>query len=267
MSARWLLFWLALLLADSCQAWGGRGHRLIADLAERQLDPSTQLALQPLLRQAGASRLAELADWADQVREQADYRWTVPLHFVNFRRGYCHYEPQRYCRQGACVVAAVNRYAERLVEPGRNADERSEALKFLVHFVADLHQPLHAGWREDLGGNTHQLRFQGRGSNLHQIWDRELLASSGESYRDQLQRLAASPAVRDPLPASSVAWAEESCRLLLQPGFYPSGRQLGAEYLERFRPLAEQRLLTAAARLAGLLERRLQADSEPPRQR
>lgn len=252
---RFGLLAIAMLLGfapSPARGWSGFGHELIAELAERQLSAETRAAALSLLGDE-ADSLASVAGWADQVRDLPEYRWSVPMHFVNFPRGECRYQPLRDCAGGACVVGAVQRFRAELADTSLPREQRVQALKFLVHFVGDIHQPLHCGYAHDRGGNTYQINVDGEGSNLHRVWDHFLLASHG---RDRPAFLAALSA--EPLPEAGdfdpVSWAENSCRIVGEEGFYPKRRKLGSAYFERFAPLADARMRLAAARLAATLE-------------
>jgi hypothetical protein len=124
-------------------------------------------------------------------------------------------------------------------------------LKYLVHFVGDVHQPLHAGYQDDRGGNTYQLQAFMRGSNLHAVWDSGLIKSLGQGADQLVARLGS----KGQAPAWSPAQAaEESCRIVAMPGFY-SGRLIDGIYIEQFVPVMEKRLAVGGARLAELLNR------------
>ncbi|MGN6520523.1 MAG: S1/P1 nuclease [Dokdonella sp.] len=255
---------LTLLLALAplhAFAWGPTGHRVVAALAERELSATTRVALRPLLARSHAQALADVATWADDLRDDrrrsALWHATSKLHFVNFADGSCHYDAHRDCPGGRCAVAAIERYADVLGDRKRDIDERAEALRMLVHLVADVHQPLHAGYRRDAGGNRHQVRIDGadRGTNLHALWDTPVLGEHHGGWRKRLADLG-----RAPLPGatgSAREWAEESCRMTRDAGLYPPRHRVDAAYLARARPLAERRLRYAAARLADLLNRSL----------
>jgi nuclease S1 len=136
------------------------------------------------------------------------------------------------------------------------ARERIEALKFVVHFVGDIHQPLHAGYGFDRGGNDTQIRFNRMGSNLHALWDGLLIDTLELDPPALLQRLA-----EEPLPAagevgagSAARWAEQSCALIESQRIYPEKRFIDRAYVERTRPAAEAQMRLAAARLAAVLE-------------
>lgn len=258
-----LLPLFALLASAPAGAWGERGHRLIGTLAQDQLSPAARQQVEQLLAGEPEPSLAGVATWADAMRETAAYAWTAPLHYVHLRDRRCHFDAARDCAGGNCAVGAIQRYAQRLADRSRPLAERREALKFVVHFVADVHQPLHSGYRPDKGGNEFQvsLRQAGRrpqGTNLHAVWDYFMLAEGEESLANQVRRLqAVGPSAPQPpfTPAEAVQWAEISCALTDSAGFYPTRRgRLPEDYLQRLRPLAERRIGEAAAQLARVLE-------------
>lgn len=132
-------------------------------------------------------------------------------------------------------------------------EKRLKALKYLVHLVADVHQPLHAGYRDDKGGNAYQLQAFMRGSNLHALWDTGLIRNMDEDTGITVKRLVAKHVPRKPLSANiAAAAAEESCRIVGLDGFYPQ-RKVGMDYVGRFTPVVEQRLELAGSRLAVVL--------------
>ena len=115
--------------------------------------------------------LASISTCADDNRTPV----TAPWHYVNLPRdGTCRYEAERDCVSESCVVAAIERQAAVLASSASD-EARLSALKYVVHFVADVHQPLHAGFADDRGGNTYQLQAFGRGTNLHAVWDTALI--------------------------------------------------------------------------------------------
>lgn len=249
---------LLVLAAPPAFAWGPRGHRIVARLAEAQLTPRARAEAQRLLAVRGARHLADIANWADDLRDidPALYRKTRRLHFVNFHSRDCIYRPPRDCRNGECAVAAIDRYSAILADRGRSDAERAEALAFLVHLVGDVHQPLHADYRHDAGGNDFQVRWHGHGSNLHRIWDSAMLDSTGLSTSGYADKLLAAhaPVAAGGTPAD---WAEESCRIDRDDGVYPASHVIDQRYVDRELPIAERRLRQAGARLAELLNRDL----------
>jgi hypothetical protein len=246
------------LSAPPALAWGPRGHRIAARLAEARLTPRAWSEARKLLAERGAHHLSDVAVWADDLRDTdpALFRRTKRLHFVNFHSRDCLYDPPRDCRDGQCVVAAIGKYSAILANPRNSDAARAEALAFVVHFVADVHQPLHAGYRHDAGGNDYQVRWHGRGTNLHRVWDSLMLDSTHLSAAQYASRLRAenTPLASGGTPAE---WAEESCRIDRDGGVYPSSRFIDQAYVQRNLPMAGQRLRQAGARLAALLNRDL----------
>jgi hypothetical protein len=244
-------------------AWGAKAHRVVARLAQDQLRPQAAAAVAQLLAGEPDPTLAGVAYWADEQRElDTDLgRRTVKWHYLNFPRGSCEYVPARDCPDGNCVVGAINRQFLVLGDAARPAPERAQALKFLVHLVADAHQPLHAGAGDDAGGNRYPLQYRDEGTNLHAAWDRlvparrDLDPAAYARFLGTLPPLPADPTRQSDRPAAD--WAVESCRLVQAPGFYPAGHVLADAYLDAQLPVAERRLREAGRRLADLLNHAL----------
>jgi hypothetical protein len=156
----------ALCLPLQALSWGAEGHQVIAKLAESQLTPKAFSEVNRLLAMEPDATLASISTWADEHRNPA----TAPWHYVNFPRGDCTYVPERDCPDGKCVVGAINKQVV-ILRSNAPDDKKLLALKYVVHFVGDVHQPLHAGYGDDRGGNTYQLQAFMRGSNLHAVWD------------------------------------------------------------------------------------------------
>lgn len=251
------LFAALALSAAPAQAWGPLGHRLVGRLAAAELTPAAKAETARLLRGEPQPTLAGVANWADELRESnADLgRRTSRWHYVNLAEDDCRYVEAMDCPNGDCVIEAIRRQTTLLADRRQPDAVRAQALKFLVHLVGDAHQPLHAGYARDRGGNTVQIQLDGEGTNLHWLWDGEVTASArlGESrYLRQLQRL--------PLPAEArtgsddpATWSEAACRIVLQSGFYPDRAKIEPAYFTQWRPTAERQLRIAGHRLARLL--------------
>ena len=165
-------------------AWGTEGHQVIALIAQASLTPKARAEVERLLVQEPGATLASISTWADEHRSPA----TAPWHYVNFPRDTCTYLESRDCPDGRCVVSAIQRQME-LLRSDAPDERRLIALKYLVHLVGDVHQPLHAGYADDRGGNTYQLQALMRGTNLHALWDRWLIDSLEESPQALAARL------------------------------------------------------------------------------
>src|ERR1700731_3171785 len=151
-----LLLLLVLGLPARALAWGSEGHRIAAEIAEQYLEPAAARQVRELLAIENATTLAQVSTWADEIRPQR--RDTARRHFVDIP---VHpppgtpaaYDAVRDCPRGDCVVAAIERFAAVLRDRSAAPRRRLEALKFVVHFVADVHQPLHSADDGDRGGN------------------------------------------------------------------------------------------------------------------
>jgi len=237
---------LTALLPGIANAWSAEGHEAVAWIADAKLKPTARAAVQRLLALEPGATLASVSTWADQTRNRNTARW----HYINFPRGDCHYVEDR-CPDGQCVVAAINR-ENAVLHSSAGDQEKLIALKYLVHFVGDVHQPLHAGYADDKGGNTYQVNTLGRGGNLHGLWDFDLPRSIAQNSYELAQKSMKTPLSAAQL-GTAASWAEESCAIVSTPGFYPPHKVPDEDYYHRYAPVAQAQLLKAGLRLAALL--------------
>lgn len=243
---------IALTASFDAQAWGAEGHQIIAAIAQQNLQPAAAKEVARILAQEPGATLVSVSTWADEHRSPATAAW----HYINFPKGDCQYEPERDCPDGKCVVEAIRKQTS-ILQFDVNDEKRLNALKYLVHLVGDVHQPLHAGWGEDRGGNTYQLQAFMRGSNLHAWWDSGMIKYVEEHdgpLLPALQSRKAPPIAKDWKPETA---AGESCGIVDQNGFYP-GRLVDVGYITKYQDTLSQRLQVAGLRLAALLNRVLQ---------
>lgn len=237
-------------------AWGRDGHQLVAQVADRQLAPRARSQVEHLLALEPGATLASISTWADEHRSPSTAAW----HYVNLPRGACTYVPPRDCPDGRCVVAAIERQADLLANESNAAGIRLQALKYLVHLVADIHQPFHAGSADDKGGNLYQLQaFGGRGTNLHAVWDSGLIEHAPEGTEQFRKAVLAATPAKALASGTPATWAEESCQVVWanRAELYPTGHRLEADYATRMTPVVRDRLVRAGARLAALLNAKL----------
>jgi len=154
--------------------WGPTGHITVATIAQGLLgDHASQEVLKLLPDNDG--QLAEIANWADQVKDEPAYEWSKSLHFINTPDWKCDYIRSRDCftdeYKNFCVDTAIQNYTKRVQDSKLSFDQQNEALKFLTHFVGDIHQPLHVGFTSDEGGNTETGKFLDHSTTLHDVWD------------------------------------------------------------------------------------------------
>lgn len=246
-------------LTDSTDAmrWGGMGHRVIARVAASRLSPATRREVRRLL---GNESLAKVSTWADEVRR--DRPATAPWHYVNIPIYDSVYRPERVCRDG-CVISALEQQLKLLADRSLPRTERAEALKWVVHLVGDMHQPMHVGDRGDRGGNDTRITWDTLPGNLHGLWDTGLLLATGLDENALVTMLERRLRQRGDLVAltggSIEDWAMESHAASRDVvyGFLPPSLALDRSYLVKVRPALEDRLLRASARLTALLERAL----------
>lgn len=252
-------------------AWGAHGHRIATRIAEARLSPATRAAIRELLHEGDT--LLTVCTWADEDGHDA-VPGSAPWHYVNVPIDAERYS-DRYCRRGDCVVAKVRQFRKVLADRQRPKAERARALLFLVHFVQDVHQPLHVGDRDDRGGNDTQVQFNGRGVNLHRLWDTTII---NETSRDDREWVAAIGPLLTPenitrWTASPVeTWADESLdaarRAYRDPATptraLATGDRISRTYVDAAVPVIRLRLAQAGVRLAHELNAALDPGGGPP---
>lgn len=255
-------------------AWAELGHRLVGELAEPQLKPDAAMAVSKILEGEDDPSLSGVAYWADALRNLDPPRFEITSrwHYVKTTEGTCTVAMATDCPEDACVVGAIPDQEAILADPNAAPLQRREALKFLVHFFGDIHQPLHASDEADHGANDVKLTLRTEippeayakasyrdgvmATNLHAIWDYYLIASGKQDLAAYAKQLAAmGPVTLPSLSQDPADWATESCQLIDALQIYPTGPELDPAYLDQFRPVAELRLRIAAKRLADHLNR------------
>ncbi len=288
MPKRWLLLAIALIQHQPARAWGDEGHKIIALVADAMLTPSARSQVDALLAldedPLSDHDIASAAIWADHLRDAnadgARVR-TRQWHFANIERqdpslpeacfGQPKLPPAAFASRGpaqACIVDKIDQFAAELAAPDTTADERLLALKFLLHFVGDLHQPLHASDDFDRGGNDKRASAQNiRAGNLHHYWDTEFVQMLGRDPVQVAQALVPTISATDRRRWSAgtpASWALESFRSADRDAYgqlpepTPSGSyRLTSRYVELAVSDTRLQLAKAGTRLAALLNRSL----------
>jgi hypothetical protein len=203
--------------------------------------------------------MASVASWADEVRNTR--RETAPWHFVDIPIDQTRFDPARDCPNDDCVVSQISRFRAILRDPAASIDNRREALQFLIHFIGDMHQPLHSSDNKDRGGNTVLIQFHDRRTNLHSLWDSGMLSRLGSE--EQIFPALSQEAARRRkswAKGSVTGWAEESHRVgrkvvygkLPKPG-EGAVVTVDARYEGTAGPVLREQLVRAGARLAMTL--------------
>lgn len=247
----------ALLLTASTYSWGRLGHQVVAEFAAGRLSPAALAAVHNLLG-PGVS-LADISTWADEQREVPG---SGPWHYVNVPITESHYDP-RFCQAGGCVVSKIKDFKRVLQDLKAGKTEKQQALKFLIHLITDLHQPLHVGDTGSRGGNLIQVRFFNAGSNLHRVWDSQIMERHSTSERVRIEELNAvtsrkltaerSKGTPEEWATESLQVAKKAYRLPGTEAVMDSGTRLGDDYCRMALPIIQEQLAKASVRLAWML--------------
>jgi nuclease S1 len=248
------------LVPASAVAWGEEGHQIVAFIAASELTPKARAEVGSLIGNDVDNEMAAVSTWADEIRPHN--RQTAPWHYVDIPIGSAGYDAARDCPHDDCVVAQIERDEAIVGDHRFPRDTRAEALKFLIHFVGDLHQPLHVSDNHDRGGNEVHVELDGRRSNLHHIWDSDVVEALGDDPRAVASGLEAHITIADRVKWGDTPpeqWANESFRVASNEIYakLPGGSSvdLPPTYAAAERAIVETQLEKAGVRLAAALNR------------
>ena len=244
---------------DSMPRWGWDAHKMVCAIAWWDMEDSTREAVTELLAVDGRyDRFLESCLWADEVRgreEQYD-RWTT-AHYVNLPRGATEFDIERDCAETLCVVEGILESRQTLAASNEVNRERLDALRFLSHFIGDIHQPMHAGYADDRGGNDTRITLFGRDTNMHAAWDYGLIEHAGTPWMDFASRLYFDISASDRAEWASNdpgSWSEESFEIVYASAYEIGDGDLGEAYYDHHIELIETRIQQAGVRLADWLD-------------
>lgn len=238
-------------------AWGKTGHRVVAAIADAQLSGLARAHVKEILGQAES--LDEAANWPDEMRSYPSPFWqktSTPWHYVTLNGiVYDHAPPE------GDALEALNKYSATLRDPSATLADKQLALRFIVHLVGDLHQPLHVGKCCDRGGNDIKVKWFGRDVNLHSVWDSALVDEQQLSFTEltaKLQRHTSNADVIAWWDINPRDWISESGQI--RDTIYPRPStdakkvpELSYSYVFQNTPIMERRLKQAGVRLAAYL--------------
>jgi hypothetical protein len=231
--------------------WGKTGHRATGQIADSYLTKKAQRNIKKLLN---GQSLALISTFADDIKSDQKYRGYSPWHYVNFSfdKKYGEEEPSEY----GDLIKGINTCISVLKDKKSSKSDVIFHLKMLVHFVGDLHQPLHVGRGEDKGGNDIQVRWFKDGSNLHRVWDSDMIDYYGMSYTELSvnETNLSKNQIKAIQSGSIVDWVYESQKLAQQ--VYESanvGEKLGYKYMYDYFPIVRSQLQKGGIRLAKIL--------------
>lgn len=246
-SALSILMWLPAL------GWGQKGHDVVAYIAECNLTPEVY---QKVVKALGNHSLVYYASWLDNASHTPTYAYTKTWHYANVDEGET-YDSMELNPTGD-VYTAINEIVKELKKGKLKPEKEDINLRMLIHLVGDLHCPMHLGHKSDSGGNRISVKYFGRTSKLHSIWDSSLIDSAHKwSYTEWEQQLNkyCTPEQKEQLQSGTLRdWLDES--LELAKDVYantPAESTLSYDYVNHYAPTLENRLLAGGLRLAKIL--------------
>lgn len=238
-------------LSDSQQAekWGQIGHYVTGEIAEQHLNELAKARVNKIL---GDRSIAVSTVWMDDIRSDDSYDFDT-WHYVTIPDGQ-EYDKSIQEEDGDVIWALENLIAE-LKQGGLSKEEEQEKLKLVMHMIGDIHQPLHVGTGEDRGGNDVRLQWFGGDSNLHRVWDSEIIESLQLSYTELANELnnVTPEQVKEWQNDSVRDWAYESMEYRDEVYDLPDNMRIGYEYRYFKKNIIYKRLLQAGVRMAGIL--------------
>lgn len=236
------------LSASLLLGWGKTGHRVIGKIAEENLTPNAREEITKIL---GHTDLARVSNWADEIKSDSTWNHAYDWHYCTILDSSGYRGPE----DGGRAVQKVTEFSGFLKKGVLSGDDQRDVLRFLVHLVGDLHQPLHVGNGRDRGGNDVKVTWFGRQSNLHRVWDSDMIDHMQYSYSEYAQQIQVGLTNMDEvvlLNPDIMAFVNSSRSV--HPQVYDIGDgQLSWKYVYRNRELMEDRLLKGGYHLAAML--------------
>src|SRR5262249_16343160 len=173
-----------LTTTSAALPWGANGHRIVGRVAENHLSKRAALQIKTLM---GHETVAEASTWPDDVRSDPAWKQAAPWHYVSIDDGETYETTQK--NPGGDVIVKMQDFEKALRDPKASPQDKVVALRFLVHFVGDVHQPLHVGRRADQGGNGTKVTWFRNPTNLHAVWDYQIIDAQQLSFSEFAQFL------------------------------------------------------------------------------
>lgn len=246
---------LAVCWPATAFAWGRDGHAVVAEIAERQLTPRARAEITKLLALDHVQHLDEVSSWADHVKQEDIVR---PAHTVRLSL-YTNDIKLDSCPSRFCAVTGIETYLKTLADRRKPAVQRLEALKFVVHLVGDVHQPLHTA---QVTGGKVQIMLNGEPTTLHRVWDRWILEANGGPRNGLAERLVRAEG-KVSADGTPLRWAIEGRDIARDrifsclPPRTKTPIKLDRQYLTDNWPVVRRRLVQGGARLARVLNEAL----------
>ncbi|MBI1768363.1 MAG: S1/P1 nuclease [Bacteroidetes bacterium] len=244
-----LIFCLTLLVSTKVFCWGPTGHRAVGLVASNHLSAK---AKKNIIKILGQNSLSEVSNWMDDIRSDSAYKDMGDWHWVTIETGKTYDQSPKNPKGD--VIATIERIVAELKKHTLDKKTEEEYLKMLVHLVGDIHQPLHVGCCDDQGGNKVKVKWFRNDSNLHSVWDSNMIDDTKLSYTEFTSYLD------EPDHATIASWQKNSVRqwvdesMSFRKQVYEIGDgNLNYKYSYKNLSTAKQRILQAGIRLAGIL--------------
>ena len=262
------LFIALLFVTSYAHAWGPTGHRVVGEIAEKHLSPNTLAKVRGILN---GQSLARVSTWPDEIKsEPAKYSETFNWHYTDWKEDQ---EEHDHDHNSGKLIPALEEQIATLKDESKTQAQKEFAIKFLVHLIGDLHMPLHVGNGLDEGGNWCKVYYFNQLTNLHRLWDQDMIQGSLLSFTELSEFVQQTYSYKtvEYKKGSIMDWAIESKNLRNQiypaeviPGMNYCAKpasdtpanlpRLGYEYSYRFMPVVEERLYQGGVRLAKVLD-------------
>lgn len=241
-----------MLTALAALGWGQKGHDVTACIAERHLTPQAAAMVDSLL---DGRSMVYWANWLDNASHTPQYNYSRTWHYKNIDANQTYASAPVH--QAGDVVTALRRNIDILRNPKATKDQKTLALKMIVHLMGDMHQPMHLGHATDLGGNKVNIKFFSTSTNLHSLWDSRLPEAAHKwsytEWQQQIDRAGADE--RAGIVAGNIDdWAQQTYTVAGQVyEATPKGTVVSYDYIAYWTPTVEQQFLRGGLRLAYLL--------------
>jgi hypothetical protein len=244
---------LIYFLLFSSMDWGRMGHHVIGEIAQKHLTPKAQKEINGLL---DGFSLASVSNYADEIKSNPKYKAFQPWHYINLPINIPYVRSKRNSKGD--VVMAIKKCTIKVKDPDEPKSVRAFYLKLLVHFIGDLHQPMHVGRQEDRGGNNIQLLWLGRTSNLHRLWDSHLIDHYHKSSAEWVKELSdLQPEIMEEIQQQPleqwVLQSQDLAKIIYKNT--PPNSSLGDDYHHRYLSFVKMQLLKGGLRLAAHLNK------------
>ena len=242
---------ILLLIPFNLLGWGKTGHRVVGEIAENNLTEEVREKVRDLL---DGHSLANASTWADEMRSNSKFDKYSSWHYINLP---IDKEYDEIPSTANNVITQISKAIEVLNSPLANREVKQFYLKYLIHMVGDLHQPLHTGREEDWGGNKIQVNFKGRKgaenwTNLHDLWDAGIIDDYKMSYTEYATKLMDIKKLDFP-QGNALEWSKESHSFVPKIYETTAGSYLSYDYVYEVLPIIDQRLYQAGIRLSTIL--------------